>query len=65
MEPHVIGGLARDIAALVWTGQGAAAHRPGECDGAAAGHGAPWITDSGGAGEAGGQQRNPMATVVV
>ena len=46
------------------TRQGAATDRPVEHDGAVAGHGAPWITDSGGPGEAGGQQRNPTVAAL-
>jgi hypothetical protein len=37
-----------DIATLARTGQEAAADRPGERNWAAAGHGAPWITNFGG-----------------
>jgi hypothetical protein len=40
--------------------QGAAADRPRKRNGAAAGHGAPWITDPRGADEARGKRRNPM-----
>jgi hypothetical protein len=57
MDLRVIGKPARGYRSLGADGA-AAANRPRECDGAMAGHRAPWITDFGG-GEAGSQRRNP------
>jgi hypothetical protein len=57
MELRVVGGPTRGHRSLV-------AYRAGERVGTAAGHRPPWITDSGGAGEAGGQRRNPTVAVL-
>jgi hypothetical protein len=67
MELRVITGPSRDTATLERTRQGVAADRPGRCDGAAVGLGAPpmgGLRTPGGAGEAGGQRRNPTVAAL-